>query len=293
LERYHAEGFFAVQLRSEDVDDRLNALVTIADPMNYELWKRPGLKKIVLDAFDDPAQEVRQRAYWTAGHLKMTGAQDELIALLEGDAAPGEKKAAAVALGKIDDPAISREALEALAAKGEPQATIGALRGLGLLAKKESLQIAMDLTDSENEKVMIHAYWVLREIDSAEARPVLKEVIARNPTGKERCAVYDTLKFVATKEDVLWARRQFQLTDPDLPESKGCESLVWTDFDDTKHYLLYGDTYREKLMKIVANADAFNQKAWFQRLVNDPKMPFRIRQVGTAVLRQIEDAKYL
>lgn len=294
LDRYQAEGFFAVQLRSDDVQDRVDALITIADPMNYELWKRPGLKEVVHQAFEDPDQRVRERAYWTAGLLKIIGAQPALIAVIEGDAAPGEKKEAAVALGKIDDPEISRAPLETLAAQNaDPETTVGALRGLGLLARKDSLQIAMDLSDSSDESVMIHALWVIRQIgDTEKARPLVKKGIADGPTGNRRCALYDTLKMVATPEDVLWAKRQFQTTNPELPESSECEFVVWTDYDESKYILVYGDSYREKLMKIIANADAFAEKDWFQLQVNDPELPFRLRQVGTAVLRQIEEAKY-
>lgn len=293
LERYQAEGFFAVQLRAEDAQERVDALITIADPMNYEIWERPGLKKVIQNAFDDPDQRVRERAYWTAGLIEITDSQQALIEVLKGDANPAEKKAAAVALGKINDPGISREALEALAAQNaDPVSTVGALRGLGLMAQKESLTTAMNLTNATDESVMIHAFWVIRKIDSGQARDLVKKGIAQNPTGTRRCALYDTLKMVATPDDILWAKREFQKIDPELDASKGCDLLVWTDFDDTNYYLLYGDTYREKLMKIVANADAFSQKDWFQMLVNDSSLPFRLRQVGTAVLRQIEESKY-
>ncbi|AWV90042.1 HEAT repeat domain-containing protein [Bradymonas sediminis] len=293
MDRYQAEGFFAVQLRSDDVEDRIDALSTIAEPMNFELWKRPGLKEIVTDAFDDPDERVRMRAYWTAGLFKDINAQPALIKVLEGGASAGEKKEAAVALGKINDPEISRAALEALAAENAaPEATVGALRGLGLLAKEESLQVAMDLSASSDESVMMHAFWLIRQIGSDKARTLVKEGIAQEPTGNRRCALYDTLKMVATPDDVLWAKREFQTTDPALPESTECEFVVWTDHDESKHILIYGDSYREKLMKIVANADAFAEKDWFQLQVNDPELPFRLRQVGTAVLRQIEEAKY-
>lgn len=293
LDRYQAEGFFAVQLRSDDVQERVGALETLAEPMNYKIWERPGLHAVVLGAFDDPAQPVRERAYWTAGLLKIAAAQPALLAVIQGEHAPGEKKEAAVALGKIKDPKTSRLALEALATESsDPEVVVGALRGLGLMAQESSLPVALQLSESSDESVMIHAFWLIRQIDSKEARPLVKKGIAADPKGTRRCALYDTLKMLATPADVLWAKRQFQTTDPDLPESSECEFLVWTDHDDSKQILIYGDSYREKLMKIVANADAFTEKDWFQRQVNDPALPFRLRQVGTDVLRQIEKAQY-
>lgn len=293
LKRYHSGGIYSVQLRSENVEDRLFALEAIAQPTNFRNWERPELKLIVQRAFDDPDASVRERAFWTAGHLKDLGAQPALLQAMQGSAAPAEKAAAAVALGKINDPPTSANALQTLATESsDPQVVVGALRGLGLMADEKSLDAAMALTRSPDEDIMLHAWWVLREVKSPAARPLLDEALAAEPTGKARCAILDTLKMLATPDDVMWARRQFQRLPADAYETPACDALIWTDHDDRKYFLLYGDSDGEKLMKIVANADAFHQRDWFQTLVNDPKMPFRIRQVGTAVLKQIDDAKY-
>lgn len=292
LDRYHDEGFFAVRLRAEEPAERLGALENIADPMNYELWELPALQRIVMDAFDDPNAEVRQRAYWTAGLMKAVDAEDKLIAVLDSDASPADKAAAAVALGKIGDAPTSRKPLEALATEASsPTAKVGALRGLGLLGRQESVAPLIELTKSDDQDVMIHAYWALRKIGSKKARPYVKQVIDSNPAGLKRCAVYDTMKMVATKADVLWARREFQRVDSGQKKGDDCEHVVWTDHDKEQYYIVYGDSYREKLVKIVANADAFNHREWFQRLVNDPNEPFRIRQVATEVLRQIKESR--
>jgi HEAT repeat protein len=295
LDRYHSEGFFRVRLRAEAPEERLDALEDIADPMNYEIWEIDALQETVVDVFDDPNPEVRQRAYWTAGHMKVLDAQGELIAVLEGDQSPADKQAAAVALAKIDEPKTSRGALEALARRAEdPTVQVGALRGLGLLAQPESIETIIPLTKSDDEEVMTHAYWALREIGNKDARPYVKEVLESNPQGIERCAVYDTMKLVATDEDVTWARREFQRSERKATESKDdCEHVVWTDHDKEQYYIVYGDSFREKLIKIVANTDAFEHREWFQRLVNDPAEPWRIREVANEVLRQIkeEDAR--
>lgn len=293
LERYHSGGFYAVQLRSDDVEDRLYALEAIAEPVNYKLWERPELKEIVRGALEDPDQGVRARAIWTAGHLADLEAQQTLLEILDGEASPQEKGAAATALGKLEDPASSREALERLArAELGSAATIGALRGLGLLAQRESLQVAIELSNSSDQDVMLHAYWVMRQLADPEARPYIKKKIEAEPAGVERCALYDTLKMVSSAEDIRWARRQFQTIDADADEASACDLELWEDLDDTKYYMLYADTFREKLMKIVANADASNQRDWFQLIANDPEMPFRLRQVATAVLKELDQAKF-
>lgn len=298
LDRYHTEGFYRVRLRAEVPEERLAALQDIANPMNYELWELPALQDTVVEAFDDPNAEVRQRAYWTAGHMKVVAAQDKLIAVLDGEADPADKQAAAVALGKIKDPNTSREPLEHLAREAKaPQAQLGALRGLGLLAQEPSVDVILPLIKSSDEEVMIHAYWALRQIGSKKARAPIKEVIDAEPSGLERCAAYDAMKFVAHDEDVMWARRQFQRT-PALPETgdddqshSDCEHKIWTDHDNEQYYIVLGDSFREKLIKIVANTAPYEHREWFQRLVNDPAEPWRIREVADEVLRQIKEAK--
>lgn len=287
LDRYHSEGFFRVRLRAEAPEERLGALRDIANPMNYELWELDALQRTVIDVFDDPDPEVRRRAYWTAGHIEDADAHAELVAVLEGDHSPADKAAAAVALGKLGDVERSRGPLEQLLASAEePDTKVGALRGLGLLASKDSVDAILPLLDADNEQVMVHAFWALREIGSKQARPHIIEIIESDPAGLERCAAYDTLKLVATDEDVTWARRQFQRTEG----KEKCERIVWTDHDEEQYYIVYGDSYREKLIKIVANTAAFEHRDWFQRLVNDPSEPWRIREVANEVLRQIKEA---
>ncbi|QDG52906.1 hypothetical protein FIV42_19815 [Persicimonas caeni] len=293
LDRYHTEGFFRVRLRAEAPAERLAALEDIADPMNYEIWELPALKQTVVAAFDDPNAEVRQRAYWTAGLMKIIGAQDKLIDVLEGEASAADKHAAAIALGKIDDPQTSLEPLETLARDADaPDAQVGALRGLGLLANEASVEAILPLTESEHDQVMTHAHWALRKIGSKKARAHIRKIIDSEPTGLERCAAYDTMKLVATEEDVMWARRQFQRTQSGEEAGEGdCEHVIWTDYDNEQYYIVLGDSFREKLIKIVANTDAFKHREWFQRLVNDPAEPWRIREVADEVLRQIKEAE--
>lgn len=288
LDRYHNEGFFQVRLRADNPDERLDALEDIADPMNYKLWELEGIREMVVDVFDDEDPDVRQRAYWTAGHLEVEQAQPKLIDVLQQQVGPAEKAAAAVALGKLGDVDDARKPLEAFLAESDSaEARVGALRGLGLLEAGESVEAILPLTGADDEQVMVHAYWALRMIGSKEARPRVRQIIDDEPTGIERCAAYDAMKRLATEEDVLWARRTFQRTEIGDDE---CEHLIWTDHDAEQYYIVYGDSFREKLMKIVANTNAFEHREWFQRLVNDPEEPWRIREVADEVLRQIKEA---
>ena len=75
---YHGDAFYKVMLRAESPEDRLDALADIPDPMNHDLWDDPKLAETVIEAFEDPSTEVRQRAYWTAGFLQTTEARPAL-----------------------------------------------------------------------------------------------------------------------------------------------------------------------------------------------------------------------
>lgn len=289
LTRYHNEGFYQVRLRADDPDERLAALEDITDPMNYELWELEGVQDTVIGAFDDSNQEVRERAYWTAGHIELEDAQSELLPVLDSDAEASEKAAAAVALGKLGRPDAVYEPLEALALESQKtEAKVGALRGLGLLEDERVVDDVAELLDHDDREVMLHAYWALREIGSEKARPYIREKIDSGLEGIERCAAFDALKLTATDDDMTWARREFQRID-DSEDS--CEHKIWTDRDDEQFYIVYGDSYPVKLIKIVANNAAHEYEDWFQQLVNDTSRPWRTREVADQVLRQIDESE--
>ncbi|MFW5968656.1 MAG: HEAT repeat domain-containing protein [Persicimonas sp.] len=289
LTRYHNEGFYQVRLRADDPEERLAALEDIVDPMNYELWELEGIQQTVLDAFDDSDQEVRERAYWTAGHIELEDAQGDLLAVLDSEAEADEKATAAIALGKMGRPDVVYEPLEELALESEKtDAKVGALKGLGLLEDDRVIEDIAPLLDHDNQEVMLHAYWALREIGSEEARPYIRDKIDSDLEGIERCAAYDALKHTATDDDMTWARRQFQRIEDD---EDACEHKIWTDLDDEQYYIVYGDSYPVKLIKIVANTAAYEYEDWFQQLVNDTSRPWRTREVADQVLRQIDEAE--
>ncbi|MGM0555123.1 MAG: HEAT repeat domain-containing protein [Myxococcota bacterium] len=289
--KYHGDAFYKVMLRADSPEDRLDALADIPDPMNHELWEDPKLGDTVVATFDDPNQEVRERAYWTAGFLQAEDARDDLLSILESDKPASEKAAAAIALAKFEDPtdpSISA-VQDLLSTSDSPAARVGALRALGLMGDKArpTVPSIIDATKSDDESVMIHAYWALRKIRGEQARLYVREVIESGVTGRERCAAYDAMKLVATHEDVLWARKAYRTASVD----KACEPVVWWDNGQDKHYILWNDSFREKVLKIIANTAAVEYEDFFQRVVNDPGEDWRIREVASAVLKQIDKAR--
>ena len=286
IERYHTEGYFRTWLRGDDPDTRSQAFEKLTQDTNFQLWTNPKVQQIVLDGFGDPAPEVRAWAAWAAGKMKIQRARPALIELVEGDSAPGVVADAATALGKLGSEAEARRAITArLAAAEDPTTMVGALRGLGLMGSPEAVEAILPHIDAEDEQVMTHAFWALRLIGSEKARDPVRAVIDAEPSLTKRCAAFDTLKKVATDEDLMWARRQYQRLD----YQESCPLRVWTERDGSKHYIVLDDSFKEKVLKLVANEAAADYKDWFQRIINDPDANYRLREVANEVLRQLRN----
>ena len=176
--------------------------------------------------------------------------------------------------------------LEGARSSGASPAGVENLRGLALMKSPLSVEAALPLTASTHEDVMLHAFWVLRSSGVGAVREMLHEQLEASPSTQRRCAILDTLKMVATKDDVIWARRQFQRVDPE----ERCEPVIWEERDERQHYVLYSDTLQEKYLKIVANASGGEHRAWFERIALDPEQSWRIREVATEVVKRIDEA---
>ncbi len=289
MDYYQNEGFSKVRLRADEPSERIAALVDIADPFNQKLWERPGIQDSVVESFSDPDEDVRAQAVWTAGRLKIQSARPALMQTL-GDANQNStvRAEAAVALGKLGNDTESRRLLEEVAADSTDHTLqIGCLRGLGLMASGLSVAPLGELVESDNEEVQIYALWALGQIGNDLARGVVKKYVDAEPTGVFRCAVYDAFKMTASKEDTMWARREFQRTDKEAD----CARVAWEDRSAKTYDIIWGETVRIKLLKIVANTNPFDHQEWIQRLVNDPSESWRVREVADEVLKQMKKAK--
>ncbi len=287
LDRYHTVGYFDVRLRAEAPAARVEAYEMLTRDVNFQIWENDGVQKLVLEGFEDPAAEVRAIAAWSAGKIDLMNARPRLIELVENDTDPRVVADAAIALGKLGLDAGAREAITSrLASTDSPKIRIGTLRALGLLASSNSVETALEYIDADDERVMIHAFWALRKIGSERARPSVRKRIDPETPLLKRCAAFDALKKVATDKDVSWAKRQYQVGSFD----QQCPAKVWRERDQTKHRIVIDDSFREKLLKIVANQAASEHRDWFQRIVNDPDAPDRLREVASEVLRQLREA---
>lgn len=290
FDQYHNETFFEVRLRSEDPAERKAAFVDLRDPMNFELWQREGLRSLAMKHMNDQSPAVAEEAIWHIGNMKSDAARDELVEIAQDTAREDSVRVeAAHALGKIGDIGESRGALEEVARSDGPvDVRVAALRGLAMLGSPLTVDAVIDLTTHENHDIRTHAYWVLRESADPEIRPMLRERLEAAENQQERCIILDTLKMVATKEDVLWARKEYKKQEAGIT----CTPIIWEDRNEHQRYVTYSDSMRVKYLKIIANADAKGNLSWFHRLVADPDEEVRVREVANEVLRRFEGTGY-
>ena len=287
VDTYHAEGFFRVRMRQDDASERLQALRDMVEPTQQDLWTVEGVRQVVLQALGDGDAQVRAQAAWNAGAMGLDAAREPLIALLSGrDEAPEVRQAAAEALGRLGKSLVAREAITGLLHEpGAPDALrVSALRGLGLMRDEESWRALLTMTTHPSPEVWRYAYWALRELPARQARQAILEQLQDEPAGERLCALLDTLKMLATEEDIPWAQRQFMRADPTLT----CQELVWEDRDERRRYILYYDSPRTKYVKIVANSGgAPAHKRWFELIASDPSEPWPVRETAGLVLKQL------
>lgn len=290
FQRYQEEGFFRAKMRAADPEERVEALRDMADPTQFKLWENTHIQSLVEKALSDTDPGVREQAAWNAGMMKVKIARDELVSLVKDKNLPdGVRAEAAVALGKLAPDAPSRKALEdALGENKSPELTLGMLRGLGMMEQKDSFPHILAIAKKPaNDDIMLYSLWAMHRTQHPEARAWLHEQLEAKPSGLRQCALLDAMKMVSTPEDINWARKQFMST----PKEQKCERVVWEERDESLRTIVFSDTLRTKYMKIVANSgESPKYRTWFQRIVNDPNEPWSVREAGSDIIRQLDQA---
>ena len=283
--QYHDEGFFHVQMRNDDPDQRIASLASIADPNNNRLWDRDGLRDLIVTSFDDPEPPVQQQAIFTAGSLQILRARPRLREIARQHQDPLTRAEAAFTLGKLGRDQVSRLILEELIAPEIPTPVrLGAFRGLARMADPHSVEPVVAQIDDPDEEIQAYAFWTLARISSSLPRDQVRSVIESEPHGFRRCAALEAYKLVAPTEDSTWARRQFQSADPE----HYCEPLTFEERDERIHHVLWGESVRVKWLKTVGNTDPYEHRNWLQRLLADPDEEVHVRDVAAEILRQMD-----
>lgn len=283
--RYHDEGFFHVQMRSDNPDQRIAALTSIADPNNIRLWERDGLRDLIIDAFDDPSPTVRRQAIYTAGTLQVIAARPILqqLVLDPPDIASGAE--AAFTLGRLGRDQRSRAVLERLITPSSPdEIRLGALRGLARMEDPRAVASVTEQIHDENPTIQAYAFWVLARMGSSLPAHEVRDIIETEPHGPRRCAALEAYKLVAPKEHAEFARLSFG---HEAPEND-CEAITFEELNERINYVVYGESARVKWLKVVGNTDPYQFRRWLRRLLADPDEETHIRDVAAEILRQMD-----
>ncbi len=283
--QYHDEGFFQVQMRADDPDQRLRSLTNLADPINHRLWERDGLRDLIVDAFEDPDDAVRNKAIWTAGTMEILRARPQLMELAADHHDDQTRKEAAFTLGRLGRHADSRHLLESLIEVDEAQPVrIGALRGLAMMEDTRSTDPILVHIDDPDDEVMAHAFWALGRLGDASPRETVRDIIDEEEHGLRRCAALEAFKGVATADDASYARRQFRVTDAD----ERCEAMTFEEPNERIHHVIWGESVRVKWLKVVGNTDPYEHRSWIVRQIRDPEQSDHVRDVAAEINRMMD-----
>ena len=286
LSRYHDEGYFQVRLRSEEAPERLDSLVEMADPMQRSLWENGSLQDAVVESLSDPDPSVRAQAAWNAGKMEVRRAERRLREIVvDEEETPEVRGEAGVALAKLNPEDLERAALVEMLAKAEgKEMQMWALRAIALGEVVEAQSVLEGMASTEDEELLGYVFWAMRKAESPQAREYLRAQLEGEGEGLRRCVLLDTLKMVATAEDVTWARREFMRA----PRETRCARVFWQERDEAVHNVVFDDPMRVKYMKIVANSgQGAEQKVWYQRLANDQTEVERVRVVASEILAML------
>ena len=286
LSRYHDEGYFQVRLRADDPAERLDSMVEMADPMQASLWANGSLQDAVVGALSDTDPKVRAQAAWNAGKMEIKLAEERLRAIVVDEDEPAEVRGeAAVALAKLGPEELERAALvKMLSGAKDKETKMWALRAVALGQIVEAQPVLQEMGATDDEELMGYVFWAMRKAESPEARVYLRAELDKAGEGLRQCVLLDTLKMVATSEDVTWARKAFMRA----PKEKRCDRVFWQERDESVHNVVFDDPMRVKYMKIVANSgQGAEQRVWFQRLANDRSEAERVRVVASEILAML------
>lgn len=187
---YQFRGFALVQLRSEDPEQRLEALLDLADHQD------PIIVAALTGRIHDPDPAVRAEALGIMGDKRVESVRADLFRALEG-ADPTVRATAAEALGKIRGEGTLRALTGLLSREEDPVLKRGVISGLGLLGDPASGPLLAGILASPDQDDIVRAgaAWALGELRTEEARVALADALAPTLEGAPatRCAALHAL----------------------------------------------------------------------------------------------------
>jgi len=195
---YQFRGFSLVQLRSEDPEQRLEALIELADHQD------PAIVARLADRVHDPDPTVRAEALGIMGDKRVESVRPELFRALEG-ADPAVRATAAEALGKLRGQGVLQALTGLLSREEDPLLRRGVISGLGLLGDPDSTHVLAGVLRSpeQDDAVRAGAAWALGELRTQEAGVALADALSPTLRGAPgtQCAALHALAKVAGGKD--------------------------------------------------------------------------------------------
>jgi len=191
---YQFRGFELVRLRSDDPEQRLEAVLELADHDDKKILAQ------IIPKVHDPDPAVRAEAIGIMGDKRVEAARPDLFKALEG-ADPDVRAAAAEALGKLRGEGVLQALTGMLSRERDPALRRGVLGGLGLLRDKAAGPViagVLAATD-EDEGVRSVAAWALAEIraDEADAAVTAVLTVAAEDSPQLQCAALHAMAKIA------------------------------------------------------------------------------------------------
>ncbi len=191
---YQFRGFDLVQLRSEDPQLRLEAVLELAD------HEDPNILRLLVPKIHDPDLAVRAEAIGIMGDKRVEATRDDLFKALEGSEV-SVRANAAEALGKIGGEGVLRALTGLLSRETNPELLRGVIAGLGLLGDPDAGPVLIGILANPqgHDEVRAVAAWSLGRLGADGARAAV--AAALSPAEKDapmtRCAALHAMARLA------------------------------------------------------------------------------------------------
>ena len=143
---YQFRGFDLVRLRSEDPEQRLEAVLELADHDD------PAILAELVPKVHDPDPAVRAEAIGVMGDKQVQASKTDLFKALEGADAT-VRASAAEALGKLRGDGVLQALTGLLSRERDPALRRGVLAGLGLLRDRDAGPLVAAVLASPDEEI--------------------------------------------------------------------------------------------------------------------------------------------
>ena len=296
---YQFRGFELVRLRSEDPEQRLEALLELADHDD------PAILSLLVPKVRDPDPAVRAEAIGVMGDKLVHSASTDLFIALEG-ADASVRASAAEALGKLKGEGVLQALTGLLSRERDPGLRAALLTGLGFLGDVGAGQVVASVLSAEGEDDAVRAVaaWALGELRSDGALAAIEAALAPRATTTipaTQCAAMHALAKLAGGKDGGAAAKPPKALVKAFEAQPGemgpmCERQLVTarararcfgklnrpsdvaySGECTKYQVASPEAYRVKALRVAARAAGKGAMPWLAKVNNDEQEPAAIR----------------